>query len=53
MLVKAQLVKGAVLCGDDFMSAGKHRKDLDGGVARAVEELLPRFCESRKLLVLD
>jgi beta-1,4-mannosyl-glycoprotein beta-1,4-N-acetylglucosaminyltransferase len=34
---------GGVLCGDDFESAGMSRIDLDGGVERAVRELLPGF----------
>ncbi|HSW38690.1 MAG TPA: class I SAM-dependent methyltransferase [Acidobacteriota bacterium] len=32
---------GGVLCGDDYVSAHKGRKDLNGGVERAVAELLP------------
>jgi beta-1,4-mannosyl-glycoprotein beta-1,4-N-acetylglucosaminyltransferase len=34
---------GGVICGDDFQSAGLHRADLQGGVERAVRELLPGF----------
>lgn len=41
--VKPLLVKGAVLCGDDFMSAHALVKDLDGGVERAVTEMCPGF----------
>jgi beta-1,4-mannosyl-glycoprotein beta-1,4-N-acetylglucosaminyltransferase len=37
------LVPGGVLCGDDFLSADMSRIDLDGGVERAVRELLPGF----------
>ncbi len=42
-MLKPKLVKGAVLCGDDFISAGANRKDLDGGVERAVREICPGF----------
>ena len=42
-LILPNVVEGGVLCGDDFLSAGKHRRDLQGGVERAVEELLPNF----------
>ena len=35
-----RLVPGAILCGDDYLSANKDREDLDGGVERAVSELL-------------
>jgi predicted O-methyltransferase YrrM len=42
-LLKPLLVKGAILCGDDFMSANANRKDLDGGVERAVREECPGF----------
>ena len=38
---KARLVPGGVLCGDDLMSAHAGRADLNGGVERAVNELLP------------
>lgn len=33
----------AVICGDDFQSASAARLDLEGGVERAVRELLPEF----------
>lgn len=36
-----KVVSGGILCGDDFMSAHAKRIDLDGGVERAVTELLP------------
>jgi hypothetical protein len=38
------MVEGGVLCGDDYVSAHKGRKDLNGGVERAVIELLPGHC---------
>jgi SAM-dependent methyltransferase len=37
------LVPGGVLCGDDFLFAHAGRTDLQGGVERAVRELLPGF----------
>ena len=40
-LLRPRLVDGAVLCGDDYASAHAGREDLDGGVQRAVDELLP------------
>lgn len=39
--VKARLVPGGIICGDDIQTAHAGRADLDGGVERAVEELLP------------
>lgn len=42
-LLKPKLVKGAVLCGDDFLSANASRTDLNGGVERAVRECCPNF----------
>lgn len=36
-----KMVTGGIICGDDFISSGKHRTDLNGGVERAVTELLP------------
>lgn len=36
-------VPGGVLCGGDFLSACASRRDLDGGVERAVREALPGF----------
>lgn len=35
------VVKGGILCGDDYRTANRYRQDLDGGVERAVCELLP------------
>jgi beta-1,4-mannosyl-glycoprotein beta-1,4-N-acetylglucosaminyltransferase len=37
------LVPGGVVCGADFLTADLSRADLDGGVERAVRELLPGF----------
>lgn len=37
------IVKGGIICGDDFLSANINRHDLHGGVERAVRELLPNF----------
>jgi hypothetical protein len=41
-LLLPRLVTGGVLFGHDYQSAGAGRIDLDGGVERAVRELLPR-----------
>ncbi len=35
------LVPGAIVCGDDYLSAHVGRDDLGGGVQRAVREILP------------
>jgi len=40
---------GGLLCGNDFLTATQDRKDLSGGVERAVRELLPGFEESCNL----
>jgi predicted O-methyltransferase YrrM len=37
------LVRGGILCGDDFQTADATRLDLDGGVERAVRDRLPGF----------
>jgi len=42
-LALPKMVKGGVICGDDFLTCHKGRLDLHGGVERAVEELLPNF----------
>ncbi len=42
-LVLPKMVKGGIICGDDFQSAHINRHDLNGGVERAVRELLPGF----------
>jgi len=38
-----KMVPGGVLCGDDILSAHVGRSDLQGGVERAVSELLPGY----------
>jgi hypothetical protein len=43
LLVKPLLVKGAMLCGDDFQNAHAGRSDLQGGVEKAVRETCPGF----------
>jgi predicted O-methyltransferase YrrM len=40
-LVLPKLVKGGIICGDDYINAGINRDDLHGGVGRAVSETLP------------
>ncbi len=40
-LLLPKIVKGGILCGDDFCSANITRHDLNGGVERAVRELIP------------
>ncbi len=42
-LVLPKMVKGGIICGDDFLSANMNRLDLHGGVERAVRETLPGF----------
>lgn len=42
-LVMPKMVKGGIICGDDFQTAHINRTDLHGGVERAVRELLPGF----------
>lgn len=39
------VIKGGVLCGDDISSANINRTDLNGGVERAVKELLPGYTQ--------
>jgi hypothetical protein len=40
-LVLPNMVKGGIICGDDYESANIKRRDLHGGVQRAVMETLP------------
>jgi hypothetical protein len=40
-LALPRMVKGGIMCGDDYESANITRFDLHGGVERAVRELLP------------
>jgi predicted O-methyltransferase YrrM len=42
-----KMVEGGILVGDDFQSANMHRKDLEGGVEKAVRECLPGFRSKR------
>lgn len=42
-LLLGLLTPGAIICGDDLMTANAFRDDLWGGVERAVRELLPGF----------
>lgn len=42
-LVLPKMVKGGIICGDDFLSSNINRIDLQGGVERAVIETLPTF----------
>jgi hypothetical protein len=42
-LLLPNLVNGSILCGDDFCNSHIQRLDLNGGVERAVRELLPGF----------
>jgi beta-1,4-mannosyl-glycoprotein beta-1,4-N-acetylglucosaminyltransferase len=41
--VLPHMLPGGILCGDDFLTAHAGRRDLQGGVERAVRELLPGF----------
>jgi predicted O-methyltransferase YrrM len=41
-LALPNLVKGGVICGDDYLSANINCHDLHGGVERAVKETLPK-----------
>jgi predicted O-methyltransferase YrrM len=42
-LVLPNMVNGGIICGDDFINANIGRTDLNGGVEKAVRELLPGF----------
>lgn len=35
------MVKGEIICGDDYLNSSINRHDLHGGVERAVKEALP------------
>lgn len=41
--LKPLMVKGGIICGDDFLTASAARTDLGGGVERAVRESCPNF----------
>lgn len=43
------IIPGGVLCGSNFETAGASRADLDGGVERAVREMLPGFQQDGNL----
>jgi hypothetical protein len=36
-----KMIVGGIMCGDDYLTACDERGDLNGGVMRAVKELLP------------
>jgi hypothetical protein len=40
-LVLPKMVKGGVICGDDYLNSNMGRESLHGGVERAVRETLP------------
>lgn len=40
-LILPKMVKGGIICGDDYINAHINRTDLHGGVERAVKEALP------------
>lgn len=42
-LLLSRMVPGGIICGSDFLSAGENRLDLQGGVQRAVKEVLPTY----------
>lgn len=42
-LILPNMVRGGIICGDDFANAHIGRTDLNGGVEKAVRESLPGF----------
>lgn len=40
-LILPKMVKGGIICGDDYLTANIHVHSLHGGVERAVKETLP------------
>ena len=42
-LALPRMVKGGIMCGDDFLTANIDRGDLGGGVGRAVVDSFPDF----------
>lgn len=46
-LLLPHMIPNGILCGDDFLHASANRKDLNGGVERAVREALPQY-QSKK-----
>lgn len=41
--LKGFIVDGGIICGDDFANASIKRRDLNGGVERAVREAFPKI----------
>jgi hypothetical protein len=48
-LILPKLIPGAIICGDDFLSSNSDRKDLNGGVERAVREFFPNVLNIENL----
>ena len=48
-LVLPKMVKGGIICGDDFIYSNMNSTSLGGGVERAVRELLPGFSNKDNL----
>jgi beta-1,4-mannosyl-glycoprotein beta-1,4-N-acetylglucosaminyltransferase len=48
-LLRPLVVAGGILAGDDIMSANERRVDLEGGVERAVKEVLPGYVQAGNL----
>jgi len=48
-LVLPKMVRGGIICGDDFLTSNASRLDLHGGVERAVRELIPNVRNSGNL----
>ena len=48
-LILPNMVRGGIICGDDFLNAHIGRTDLNGGVEKAVRELLPGFQNKENL----
>lgn len=45
------MLPGSVMCGDDYLTADDQRSDLNGGVMRAVKEMLPTHSSNNNLWV--
>jgi predicted O-methyltransferase YrrM len=48
-LILPNMVTGGIICGNNFIYSNIERKDLNGGVEKAVRELLPGFHNSGNL----
>lgn len=48
-LILPKMVKGGIICGDDYQTANITRTDLHGGVERAVKEALPNHSNINNL----